>query len=271
VIEVFDRAGEPAMALGGYTAYFGTGSDLMSTYDLETGEHRASVLADVGRAARGSATPCPTSTSSCRRRTRATCPPQKLIRRELQGDGHEHDEADGGHLQGAADLRVMTEVAALLRRRRGRVAPRSPTSPCTPSRPARSVTPPTAWTSCCFCADAGVPVIYSPAPLAGGTAPITVAGHIAQGTAESLSASSSISSRRPGAPFIFGIGPAVLDMGTMQSTYNAPEYLSALVCAIEMARWLDLPNWGYGGTTDSQLGRRAGRHGDRRARAALSR
>jgi trimethylamine--corrinoid protein Co-methyltransferase len=34
---VFDRAGEPAMEVGGYNAYFGTGSDLMHLYDLETG------------------------------------------------------------------------------------------------------------------------------------------------------------------------------------------------------------------------------------------
>ena len=37
-----------------------------------------------------------------------------------------------------------------------------------------------------FCADHGIPAIYSPAPLAGGTAPITIAGQVCQGTAESL-------------------------------------------------------------------------------------
>jgi trimethylamine--corrinoid protein Co-methyltransferase len=58
--------------------------------------------------------------------------------------------------------------------------------------------------------------------------------------------------RSPGAPFVFGMGPAVLDMGTMQSAYNAPEYLMGYVCAIELAKWLDLPNWGYAGTTDAQ-------------------
>ena len=59
--------------------------------------------------------------------------------------------------------------------------------------------------------------------------------------------------RKPGAPFVFGIGPAVLDMGTMQSAYNAPEYLMGYVCAVELAKWLDLPNWGYAGTTDAQV------------------
>ena len=40
------------MRLGGANSYFGTGSDLMNTYDLDTGEHRRSVLSDIGRAAR---------------------------------------------------------------------------------------------------------------------------------------------------------------------------------------------------------------------------
>ena len=97
------------------------------------------------------------------------------------------------------------------------------------------------------------PAIYSPAPLAGGTAPITVAGHTAQGVAESLFGLVIHQLRRPGAPFLFGIGPAVLDMATSQSSYNAPEYLMTFLCQIEMARWLDLPNWGYGGTSDSQV------------------
>ena len=104
-----------------------------------------------------------------------------------------------------------------------------------------------------FCADKGVPVVYSPAPLAGGTAPITVAGHVAQGMAESLFGLVLHQLRAPGAPFLIGEGPAVLDMATAQSSYNAPEYLHAYACAVEMAKWLDIPNFGYGGTTDSQV------------------
>ena len=35
---VYDRAGEPAMDLGGRRSYFGNGSDVMHLHDLETGE-----------------------------------------------------------------------------------------------------------------------------------------------------------------------------------------------------------------------------------------
>lgn len=50
-----------------------------------------------------------------------------------------------------------------------------------------------------------------------------------------------------------GIGPAVLDMMTGQCSYNAPEYLLSLMAMVEMSKHYDLPNWGYAGTTDSQI------------------
>ena len=52
VIEVYDRAGGHAMSLGRYNTYFGNGSAVTSVYDVETGEHRPTVLADGEMAAR---------------------------------------------------------------------------------------------------------------------------------------------------------------------------------------------------------------------------
>ena len=46
-IIIFDRLGEPAMPLGAYQIYFGTGSDLIYTYDVKNGEHRSSLLEDL--------------------------------------------------------------------------------------------------------------------------------------------------------------------------------------------------------------------------------
>jgi trimethylamine--corrinoid protein Co-methyltransferase len=50
-----------------------------------------------------------------------------------------------------------------------------------------------------------------------------------------------------------GMGPAVLDMATGQCSYNAPEYLLAYMAIIEMSHYYNLPNWGYAGTSDSQI------------------
>ena len=46
-VDIYDRIGKLAMRLGGDRTYFGPGSDCMSTYDLETNQHRKALLSDV--------------------------------------------------------------------------------------------------------------------------------------------------------------------------------------------------------------------------------
>jgi trimethylamine---corrinoid protein Co-methyltransferase len=252
VVPVFDRSGALAMELGGYNSYFGTGSDLMSTYDLESGERRPSTLADIGRFAR-----------LCDALPNIDFIMSSAYPNDVEDPHRAYLESFRAMVcnstkplvmtaENAADLRVMWQAAGELRggpeelrRRPYFVMYGEPSSPL--AHPVDSME------KLLFCADWGIPAIYSPAPLAGATAPITVAGHTAQGVAESLFGLVIHQVRRPGSPFLFGIGPAVLDMSTAQSSYNSPEYLSTYLCAVEMAKWLDLPNWGYAGTSDSQV------------------
>ena len=104
-----------------------------------------------------------------------------------------------------------------------------------------------------FCAEKHIPAIYSPAPISGSTAPITLAGHVAQGLAECFCGLVIHQLRAEGAPFLMGMGAAVLDMATSQCSYNAPEYYLAYMAMIEMSHYYDLPSWGYAGTSDSQI------------------
>ena len=252
VVPVFDRNGEPAMRLGGRRSYFGTGSDLMNIYDLETGERRLSGLDDVTRAANlCDGLPNIDFVMSCAYPNDVEDPHQAYVA-EFRAMVMGTTKPMVVTAEGVDDLEVMWRIAAAVRGGAEALAEKpyfvmygQPSSPLEHPRDSLD--------KLLFCADKGIPAIYSPAPLAGATAPITVAGHIAQGTAESLFGLVMHQLRKPGAPFLFGIGPAVLDMATAQSSYNAPEYLMTYLGAIEMARWLDLPNWGYGGTSDSQL------------------
>jgi len=251
MIEVFDRAGAPAMSLGERNSYFGTGSDLMSTYDLETGEHRPSALADISRAARlCDALPNIDFVMSCAHPNDIA--PHRSYLESFRAMVTSTTKPMVMTSENAGDLKVLWQIACELRGGAEELRAKpyftmylEPVSPL--SHPVESID------KLLFCADWGIPAIYSPAPLAGGTAPITVAGHTCQGVAESLFGLVIHQLRKPGAPFLFGIGPAVLDMATSQSSYNAPEYLMTFLCQIEMAGWMELPNWGYGGTSDSQV------------------
>ena len=187
--------------------------------------------------------------------------PPSRVPAELPGDdGEQHQAAGHDRRERRRPRRDDRHRPRAARRGRASCA-RSPTSWSTTSRSALSCIPWTAWTSCCCAPTRACPRSTrrrrSPAPRR----PITVAGHTAQGVAECLFGLVIHQLRRPGAPFLFGIGSAVLDIATAQSSYNDLGYLTGYMCAVEMAKWLDIPNWGNAGTSDSHAARRAGRHG----------
>ncbi len=104
-----------------------------------------------------------------------------------------------------------------------------------------------------FAAEHAIPVTHSPAPMMGGTAPITLAGAVALGNAEMLSGLVMHQLKNPGAPFLYGHGVHHLDMKSMISVYGAPEYQLARVMAAEMGRFYGLPVWGYAAHSDSKV------------------
>jgi trimethylamine--corrinoid protein Co-methyltransferase len=102
-----------------------------------------------------------------------------------------------------------------------------------------------------YMAEQGLPVTHSPAPMMGGTAPVTLAGGLALGNAEVLSGLVMHQLKRAGAPFVYGQGLHHIDMKTMISVYGAPEFQLARVLVMEMGRYYGLPTWGYAGHSDS--------------------
>jgi trimethylamine--corrinoid protein Co-methyltransferase len=104
-----------------------------------------------------------------------------------------------------------------------------------------------------FCAKNSIPITHSPAPMMGGTAPVTIAGAVALGNAEVLSSLVMHQLTNPSAPFLYGHGVHHMDMKEMISVYGAPEFQLARVVAAETARFYGLPLWGYAGHSDSKV------------------
>jgi trimethylamine---corrinoid protein Co-methyltransferase len=102
-------------------------------------------------------------------------------------------------------------------------------------------------------ASEGLPVVHSPAPMMGSTAPVTLAGGLALGNAEVLSSIVIHQRKRPGAPFLYGSGLHHMDMKTSISVYGAPEFQLARLAVAAMGRYYGLPTWGYAGHSDSIL------------------
>ncbi|WP_319407093.1 trimethylamine methyltransferase family protein [uncultured Desulfosarcina sp.] len=250
-IPMFNREGEHVMDLGGRRAYFGTGSDLMYHVDGKTLERTRTRLEHIERSAR-----------VCDALTNIDF---------IMSFAHPHDiDAHRAYLESFAamaansvkpivntadsrvDLSAMWEISKILRGGELQLREKpywvqydEPISPL--KHPFKSID------KLIFCAETGMPVIYSPAPIAGSTAPMTVAGHVVQGLAECLFGLVVHQLTAPGAPFLMGMGAAVLDMATSQCSYNAPEYLMAYMGMVEMSHFFDIPNWGYAGTSDAQI------------------
>jgi trimethylamine--corrinoid protein Co-methyltransferase len=118
--------------------------------------------------------------------------------------------------------------------------------PSTPLRHSR-----TATGKLLYMAEQALPIVHSPAPMMGGTAPVSLVGALALGNAEVLSSLVMHQLKRPGAPFLYGSGLHHMDMKTTISVYGAPEFQLARVAVAEMGRFYGLPTWGYAGHSDS--------------------
>jgi trimethylamine--corrinoid protein Co-methyltransferase len=98
-----------------------------------------------------------------------------------------------------------------------------------------------------------LPVVHSPAPLMGGTGPITMASGLALSLAEIFSSIVVHQMWQPGAPFVFGAGLHHMDMKSAQICYASPEFQLTKAAIAELGRWYGMPTWGYAGCTDAKV------------------
>ena len=104
-----------------------------------------------------------------------------------------------------------------------------------------------------FCAEKGVPSGYIPSPNMGGGGPITLAGALAVGNAECLVGLVIAQLLNPGAPYIYGMNTAALDMRTTIISYGSPEWPLGMMAQMDLARYYNLPAWSAAGATDSKV------------------
>ncbi|MFH0965624.1 MAG: trimethylamine methyltransferase family protein [Planctomycetota bacterium] len=104
-----------------------------------------------------------------------------------------------------------------------------------------------------YCATHRIPIVYTPCPIAGATAPATLAGVLVQNLAETLSGLVLCQLVRKGAPMVVGGVVSILDMRTTILSYGAPELSLLSAAATDVARHLGLPMFSTAGCTDAKL------------------
>lgn len=103
------------------------------------------------------------------------------------------------------------------------------------------------------CARLGIPSELVSMPLAGATAPVTLAAAVVQHTAECLSGVTICQLARPGAPIVWGGSPAEFDMRHGTTPMGAVGTWLIDCAYVQVGKTLGLPTHAYLGMSDSKI------------------
>lgn len=254
-ITIYNRNGEEAMRLEGRNIYFGLGTDLISTHDLKTGETRPSNLQDVANAAKvgdycsevdfisSFALPSDVHTNMMYIECVKTLMFNSIKPIFFTAAGRE-------------DLEYILEMAELvsggedaLRAKPFLIQYSEPLAPLSHSY--------SAVDKLFLCADRGIPICYTPGDILGASAPVTLAGGIAQSNAEALSGIVLHQLRCKGAPIISGLAVVPLDMRTATFSYGAPDWRLTNSAFADLYRYYRIPVWSTVGSDSHCLDQQA--------------
>lgn len=242
---------EVAIRLDGEGVYFGPGSDTLHYLDPRSGKRRAFTSADIADCTR-LCDALPNLHFMMSVGVPEDVPEDTYFRHQFAAMVRNTTKPIVVVCDTLADLEAIVEMAAAVAGDREALQ-KHPNlllyaEPSTPLQHSQEATE-----KLLFCAQERLPITHSPAPMMGGTAPVTVAGAVALGNAEMLSSLVMHQLQNPGAPFLYGHGVHHLDMKDLVSVYGAPEFQLARVAAAEMGRFYGLPVWGYAGHSDSKV------------------
>lgn len=246
-----DRTGQPAVHLEGQKVNYGTGSDCLKLLDYETGEVRKFTVQDIVNGYKlCDALPnidfvmsigLPADVDP-----RLTYDVQMAAMLEHTTKPLVFVTNDRDSCQRAIDMAAaVTGGYESLKERQQILLYSEPSSPLQQSK--------TALDKLLLMAEHELPVVHSPGPLMGGTAPITMAAGLTMSLAEILSALVVHQLQVPGAPFVFGAGVHHMDMKAAQICYGSPEFQLTKAAIAELGRWYGIPTWGYAGCSDAKV------------------
>ena len=104
-----------------------------------------------------------------------------------------------------------------------------------------------------YAAEMGIPAIYTPCIMCGGTGPATMAGTMVQALAEYLAGVVLAQLKRKGAAVIMGGVLSPMDMATSIMSYGAPELALVSAAMTDVSKWLGVPMFSAAGCSDAKV------------------
>ena len=249
-VTLYDRLGEARCVLEGWKTSFGTGSDCPFILDMQSGEKRQCTYDDVAKGAlvcdalENIDFVMPVGIVSDRPRANADVHAVEATMRAtvkpVVFTAHNRST-----FKAAVDLAAAVAGDLKQLQRKPFVCLYAE-----PTSPLRHM--PEATDKLITASKMRIPVIFTPCPLGGATAPATSAGILAQSNAECLSGLVIGQLVNPGAPFVYGGVMNVLDMSTTIAPYGSPELHKLCAALTDMAHHYGLPMFGTCGCSDSK-------------------
>jgi len=248
---LFNREGKNPLTLGGHNVTFGLGPTLLKMRDPETGERRPFRKQDTVNAARlVDALDNIDWVSGLG--TIDDVPHELSDRHEFQAMVKNTTKPIVAWSYTNEGLKDIMEMATAVSGSKEEflhkpfvVSYSEPISPLTHDKEASK--------KLLLTAEYGIPTVHTPIPQAGASAPVTLAGQLAQGNAENLSGLVISQVKREGLPFFIGGVLSIMDMQTAILAYGAPEKELATAAYMDMSHYYNLPTFGTAGCTDSKV------------------
>ena len=236
--------GKGGMVLEQGRTYFGTGPDCMYVHDPLTGARRRAVLDDV----RTSAALCEQLDQVDFVMTMALPDDAPIVSDDVRQFAAMLEGTTKPLIMstshGGDSLATMREMAALCGEARSFACLLMTSPPLRFDRDAAD--------KLIGCARLGIPAVLAPAPSAGATAPASMSAAVIVGDAEVLAGLCIHQLACPGAPFVYGVGAAALDMRTALDPYVGPDHFLGNQAGTDLARHYGLPSWSYAGPSDAK-------------------
>lgn len=239
------------LSLGSGQLYFGNGGRVFQLFDTATASMRPTVLQDIAQAA------CLVDQLEHLHFFIIPCQAYDIpaehyhLNDFFQAFNNTEKHVMGGcdSVQGARQMHALASLIAgdekALRSRPFVSVITNPISPLTIDSVALQIIE--------FCAGKGLPVTCAPAPMAGATAPTTLAGTLAQMHAEALAGVALVQFLQPGAPVLYGAVPSVMDLRKMNLAIGSVETAMLNAAAVALAHLHGLPIYASAGLTDTKV------------------
>ena len=250
-IVVANRLGERVMPLEKNRVYYGTGSDLPFTIDLETNERRTSTKQDVVDASRV-VDALPNFDFLMSHAIASDTNPDVSDLHQFEAMTLNCSKPIIFTAHNAENTEALIQMAAAcvggvekLKANPYIILYSEPISPLVHTHDGVG--------KMYKCFEYNIPVVYTPGVLAGGTTPVTKAGCITLMNAEALAGVVIAQLKKKGAPIIIGGGATPMDMKTTTTLYGAPETYMNYGIMTQLAQFYGLPNFTEAGCVNAPV------------------